>query len=493
MLFKFACYFPSQDHPNFVVVNASLDDWFAELVKAIQQELQMCGRVVARNDLRLYKVTLFSSGKRRANPQQADIPLQPDSDLQQRALQWLHQQPPGSDLPVTATIESSFPSGPIPKNRIHIIVATPERMLYTVLYPILLILMSVLQSLEDLGDPHDVYQRKLKKGLHITEISYLSYSCALALDQSLDRLTPGSSPSEIVHSPDKVASLLGDKSLIHLNGPPATIFSPALAGLQRNLENLEEIKVSWNDVDCAAKYLRCAIDFYKDEAQRQKAIMDLINEAIGQNGEWGYALAWADGIKPDGCWWHDLFLVQILELKNTLGILGDALLQAIADYSKIVAREKVQSPILVPSNPIAYLGLQYKPFRGYSNFPIVLVGATANRLEICIAVCVGPIYVSKLLALDLSLGFHASDNIVRLARVFQALSLCCKHLKVYYDGVRNSAPPKLSGLYPNPTPADLSNPPPQAHLPAISVTSWSTDFSSCGPQEHNHRHVHRHP
>jgi len=230
--------------------------------------------------------------------------------------------------------------------------------------------------------------------------------------------------------------------------------------LQRNLENLEEVKVSRNDVDCAAKYLRCAIDFYEDGAQCQKAIMDLINKAIGQNGEWGYALAWADGIKPNGCW-HDLFLVQILELKNTLGLSGDALLQAIADYSKIVAREKVRSFIPVPSNPIAYLGLQYKPFRGYSNFPIVLVGATANRLEICIAVCVGPIYVSKLLALDLSLGFHASDNIIRLARVFQALSLCCKHLKVYYDGVRNSAPAKLSGLYPNPTPADLSNLPPK--------------------------------
>ena len=57
----------------------------------------------------------------------------------------------------------------------------------------------------------------------------------------------------------------------------------------------------------------------------------------------------------------------------------------------------------------------------FSNFPIVLVGATANRLEISIAICVGPIYVTKLLTLDLSLGFHASDNIICLARVFQAL------------------------------------------------------------------------
>ena len=105
--------------------------------------------------------------------------MQPDSDLQQRALQWLHQQPPGGDLRGTATIESSFPLGPsLSKDKIHIIVATPERMWYTVLHPILLLLMSVLESIEDLGDPHDVYQRKLKKGVHSTEISYLSYSCA---------------------------------------------------------------------------------------------------------------------------------------------------------------------------------------------------------------------------------------------------------------------------------------------------------------------------
>ena len=69
-------------------------------------------------------------------------------------------------------------------------------------------------------------------------------------------------------------------------------------------------------------------------------------------------------------------------------------------------------------NTAVYLSSQYKCFREYCNFPIVLVGATANRLEISVAVCVGPIYVTKLLSLDLSLGFHASDNIIRLARVF---------------------------------------------------------------------------
>jgi serine/threonine protein kinase len=103
---------------------------------------------------------------------------------------------------------------------------------------------------------------------------------------------------------------------------------------------------------------------------------------------------------------------------------------------------------------VAYLSLQYKRFREYCNFPIVLVGATANRLEISVAVCVGPIYVSKLLTLDLSLGFHASDNIIRLARVFVALSRCRVDLTKYYDGVSSLASPRLSCLYPNPIPLD---------------------------------------
>ena len=236
------------------------------------------------------------------------------------------------------------------------------------------------------------------------------------------------SPSEIVHSADKQASLLGgDEPPIHLGrpgGPPAALFNQALARLQWNLEHLQEVEVSRLDVERAAKYLQCAVRFFKDEAQRQTEITGLINEAIGENGEWGRALGWADNIKPDSCWWYYEFLILVLELKNTLGLSGDALLQAAIDYSKIVPREKVGIPIDVASNPIAHLCLQYKRFREYSNFPIVLVGATANRLEISIAVCVGPVYVSRLLVLDLSIGFHASDNTIRLARTFKALSHC---------------------------------------------------------------------
>jgi serine/threonine protein kinase len=105
---------------------------------------------------------------------------------------------------------------------------------------------------------------------------------------------------------------------------------------------------------------------------------------------------------------------------------------------------------------MANICLQYKRFRQYCNFPTVLIGVTANRLDISVAVCVGPIYVTKLLTLDLSLGFHASDNIIRLARVFGALSRCRANLKTYYDGVKELASPRLSCLYPSPTLIDTS-------------------------------------
>jgi len=83
--------------------------------------------------------------------------------------------------------------------------------------------------------------------------THLSCSCAVALDQSLDRLNPNSSPSDIVHFPDKVAELLDDdKSLIRLSGAPAALFNPALAILQKKLENLEQVGI---DVDHANQYI----------------------------------------------------------------------------------------------------------------------------------------------------------------------------------------------------------------------------------------------
>ena len=226
--------------------------------------------------------------------------------------------------------------------------------------------------------------------------------------------------------------------------------------LQHRLDHLEQVLVSRRDVERAAEYVQCAVVFYDNEDLRRKAIKDVVSGAIGEVGEWECSLDWADKIKPVGSWWYETFLILVLELKNTLGLSGDALLQAVIDYSKIVSREKVRFLISAASNSMTHLCLKYKRFRDFCNFPVVLVGATANRLEISVAICVGSVYVSKLLTLDLSLGFHASDNIIRLARVFGALSACRVDLQNYYHEVSKLRSPRFSCLFPNPTLVDSS-------------------------------------
>jgi hypothetical protein len=95
-------------------------------------------------------------------------------------------------------------------------------------------------------------------------------------------------------------------------------------------------------------------------------------------------------------------------------------------------------------------------FREFCNFPIVLLGVAENRIDISIAVCVGEIHITKLLTLDITSGFLASDNTIRLARIFKALSYCRKDLTCYYDEIGQETAPKLSSLFPKPTPMDPS-------------------------------------
>ena len=79
--------------------------------------------------------------------------------------------------------------------------------------------------------------------------------------------------------------------------------------------------------------------------------------------------------------------------------------------------------------------LWLKCFAEFSDFStIVLVSATGN-LEISIVVCLGAIYVSELLTLDLSLGFHASDQ-----RNWSAVTLSVRSRKILQIFTSQSAP-----------------------------------------------------
>ena len=190
-------------------------------------------------------------------------------------------------------LASLFPNGPrLSDDQLDIIVSNAEGMFCSVFQAFIADFVLFLELVEGLGDPDDVYKRKVKKGTHCVDISYvlaLLILTPLALDDRLKLLSPIPSPSDLVHSSHKLADLLGgEMPSIHLGRPggaPVAIFNPALATLQRCLDNLEEVQVSRSEVERAAKYLRCAVAFYEDETHRQKAIKELVNEAIGEKVE----------------------------------------------------------------------------------------------------------------------------------------------------------------------------------------------------------------
>jgi hypothetical protein len=182
--------------------------------------------------------------------------------------------------------------------------------------------------------------------VHIVLASYIYvhfFIYTVALDEHLNNLSPGPSPFDIVNSTKKVNEIFGDdKCQIHLNQVPAVIFNPALAALQQRLENLDQIEVSRQEVGRAADYLYSAINYYDDESVRELAVKRLIDEMMGGIVEWGEIVDLDEGIiKPRRCDWYRDFLIAIHELKNTLGIHGDAHIKAVLEYSKIVTLNKV--------------------------------------------------------------------------------------------------------------------------------------------------------
>lgn len=68
------------------------------------------------------------------------------------------------------------------------------------------------------------------------------------------------------------------------------------------------------------------------------------------------------------------------------------------------------------------------------------------------AVCVGSIYASRLVAFDITPGFHLSENIIRVARIFRCLSSCRAALAAHYREVQDNRT-TIAAIYPDPTSA----------------------------------------
>ena len=290
--------------------------------------------------------------------------MSPANTRRDRALQWLHEQPADSHLKSEDNLKSIFPNGPHRSyDRLDIIVADAEGMLYSVFQCHLTDLLSVLELTEGLGDADYQYKRGIKKSVYWADISYIHVFLILTpldLNERLDSLAPGLSPSEIASKPSEIVRVLDGQNIsIYLGRPggaPTAVFNPTLASLQQRLDNLEQGEVSCTEVHRAAQYIVSATKFF-EERNRQNDIKELISKAIGGKPLWKQLLRWAGGIKPDGSWWYNKFPILVLEIKNMWGLHGDAILQAALVYSKILSPTEVRCRISVALSPVTYLRL----------------------------------------------------------------------------------------------------------------------------------------
>ena len=63
-----------------------------------------------------------------------------------------------------------------------------------------------------------------------------------------------------------------------------------------------------------------------------------------------------------------------------------------------------------------------------------------NRLVVSTAIYTDSIYANELLSINLSFGSHASNNVLRVARVFMAMNRCTERLRALYSILEQALP-----------------------------------------------------
>ncbi|KAF9782056.1 hypothetical protein BJ322DRAFT_1212559 [Thelephora terrestris] len=225
-------------------------------------------------------------------------------------------------------------------------------------------------------------------------------------------------------------------------GPPTVLFNNSLAVLKYDLEHLEKLTPTFVYVNAAFKLVTAATGFFDNEAERGKEIEQILPAFFGQNVKWGTPIA--DGkAKPDGVLFEGPYACLIFELKNEPGLGGDPFLQSLVVYEKVIKH-------------------QYSGFTSRSNFPVVLLSMAGNCLVVSTAIYTDAVYADKLLTIDLHLGLCGPANVLRVARVFTAISECTDELSRYYRRLQPEAHPSV--MYPSPTADPPEN---QSQIPRL--------------------------
>ncbi|KAL5520604.1 hypothetical protein ACEPAF_2605 [Sanghuangporus sanghuang] len=263
----------------------------------------------------------------------------------------------------------------------------------------------------------------------------------------LDGMKRFPSPSEGVKSEEYIRGWANDNTGVHTHrpvgnyGPPTALFHPVLARLRHRLRHLDQIdEPSADHFEWAHKFLQVCNNGFKRENIMEGELKQIINAVIGEDATWQEYLR-DKRAKPDAVW-GKIIIRAILELKNVDGVGGNPILQATLDYAKILfqARDQAQNRNCVV----------------WSNWPIILIGIAGSRLEISTAVFTDGIYSDKLLSEDFYIDAWQSETVLRVGRIFKALSLAIEELREYYEpfseGLEMEA--TIAHVYPNPLPCE---------------------------------------
>lgn len=126
------------------------------------------------------------------------------------------------------------------------------------------------------------------------------------------------------------------------HGPPTALFHRTLARLKHRLKHLDQVpEPSAEYYKWSHRFVIIGSDGIKDERLREEALKPCLHELIGETATWRMKLD--DGKAALDAVWGKGMPQVIMELKNLDGVGGNATLQGVFGFAKLLTQDKVCS------------------------------------------------------------------------------------------------------------------------------------------------------